>query len=74
MSENDDLKIAIERLTKAIRRSNNLAWSVLRGLFYSVGWIIGLALIATLVVYLLPNIGDSNIIGRFIREMANATK
>ena len=72
--EDKELKNSIDRLEYAIRRSNNLGWTVLRGIFYSVGWIIGLGLIATIVFYILPKTGDGNIIGRFIHSMADAVK
>jgi len=72
MAENEDKLVkAIDKLTKATHRSNNLGWMVLRGIFYSIGWIIGLALIATLIYYTLPLIGEGNALGRFVHAIAN---
>lgn len=72
--ENDKLIESINRLEKATRRTTNLGWNVLRGLFYSFGWVIGLALIATLAIYILPLIGEGNAVGKFIQAIASAVK
>ena len=69
--EQDKLNKALNRLEKSIRRLNNLGWTILRGLFYSIGWIIGLATIATLIFYILPAIGEGNALGKFIHAIAN---
>ncbi|MEI8061239.1 MAG: hypothetical protein WCG99_03010 [Candidatus Berkelbacteria bacterium] len=74
MNEDKELTKSIEKLVKATRRSNSLGWMLLKGIFYSIGWIIGLGLIATILFYLLPKTGDGNIIGQWIRSMANAVR
>jgi len=71
--ENNDLGDSISKLTKAIKRSNNLWWSFLRGIFYSFGWVLGLAIIATLAYYLLQKIDNGNLLGRLIQAIANTT-
>ncbi|PIU24402.1 hypothetical protein COT12_01250 [Candidatus Berkelbacteria bacterium CG08_land_8_20_14_0_20_39_8] len=70
----DKLTEEITKLEKATRRANNLGWMILKGIFYSIGWVFGLALIAVILYYLLPRIGDGNIIGRFIHAMADAIR
>jgi len=70
----EELMHAINKLERTTRRSNNLGWAVLRGIFYSFGWIIGLAIIATILFYLLPKTGESNFIGKFIHAMSNALR
>ncbi len=74
MEEEDKLVKAINRLEKTTRRTNNLGWAVLRGIFYSFGWIIGIGVIATIIIYILPKTGEGNVIGHFIRAMANALR
>lgn len=74
MEDEDKLNKSINRLERSIRRSNNLGWNVLRGLFYSFGWIIGLGVVATILIYILPKTGEGNVIGHFIRAMANALR
>jgi len=74
MNEDNKLIESIERLEKATRRTTSLGWNVLRGLFYGFGWVIGLALIATLAIYILPLIGEGNAVGKFIQAIANAVK
>lgn len=74
MEEEKKLVESINKLEKATRRTTNLGWNVLRGLFYSFGWAIGLALIATLAIYLLPLIGEGNAVGKFIHAIANAVR
>ena len=74
MNEEKNFEKSIEKLERAIRRSNNLGWTILRGIFYSVGWVVGLALIATILFYLLPKTGEGNIVGKFIRAMADAIR
>ena len=70
----DKLTEEITKLEKATRRANNLGWMILKGIFYNIGWVFGLALIAVILYYLLPRIGDGNIIGRFIHAMADAIR
>ena len=70
--ENEKLVQSLRRLEKATRRSYNLGWTILRGIFYSIGWVIGLALITTLAIYILPLIGEGNAIGKFIHSLADA--
>lgn len=72
MNEEKELSKSIEKLTKATHRSNNLGWMLLKGIFYSIGWAIGLGIIATILFYLLPKTGDGNIIGKFFRAMSDA--
>lgn len=73
--ENDTSLIAsIDRLKKATDRSNSLGWMILKGIFYSIGWVIGLGLIATLLVYILPKTGEGNILGKFFHAMSNALR
>lgn len=72
MNDDNELRKSIDHLTHAIKRSNNLGWAILRGVFYSFGWIIGIALIATIIFYILPQAGEGNIIGRFVHSMADA--
>lgn len=72
--ENDKLIESINRLEKATRRTTNLWWTILRGLAHGFGWVIGLALIATLAIYILPLIGEGNAVGKFIQAIANAVK
>jgi len=74
MEDNKELIKSTEKLIKATRRSNSLGWMLLKGIFYSIGWIIGLGLIATILFYLLPKTGDGNIIGQWIHSMANAVR
>ncbi|MEI6144336.1 MAG: hypothetical protein WCP91_01920 [Candidatus Berkelbacteria bacterium] len=74
MNEEKELVKSIEKLAKATSRSNSLGWMLLKGIFYSFGWIIGLGLIATILVYLLPKTGDGNVVGRLIHSMANAVR
>lgn len=74
MDTQDKLIEAINRLEKATRRTTNLWWTVLRGLAHGFGWVIGLALIATLAIYILPLIGESNALGKFIHTIADAVK
>lgn len=73
MSEEETKKLvhSINRLEKAVRRSYDLWWAILRGVFYSIGWIIGLAILATLTIYLLPKIPETNSVGRFIQAVIN---
>ncbi len=73
MTEEDQDKLvkAINRLTRATQRSYNLGWSILRGIFYSIGWVIGLAVLAVIAYYLLPAIDDKNAIGRFVHAVVN---
>ena len=71
VEEEDRLIKALNRLEKSIRRSTNLGWSVLRGVFYSFGWAIGLALLVTIAIYILPKIGEGNVFSRFIQTIAN---
>lgn len=68
----EELIHAINKLERTTRRSNNLGWAVLRGIFYSIGWIIGIGIIATILFYLLPKTGEGNVVGNFIRAMSNA--
>jgi len=75
MAEDEDRLIkALNRLERSTRRSTNLGWSILRGIFYSFGWAIGLALLATIAIYILPKIGEGNAIGRFIQAIANIVR
>lgn len=75
MVEDEDRLIkALNRLERSTRRSMNLGWSVLRGVFYSFGWAIGLALIVTLAIYILPKTGEGNIFSRFIHAIANLVR
>jgi hypothetical protein len=75
MVENEDKLInAIDRLEKATRRTTNFWWTILRGLAHGFGWVIGLALIATLAIYILPLIGEGNAVGKFIQAIASAVK
>ena len=70
----DKLIKAINRLEGATRRSTNLGWSILRGVFYSFGWAIGLGLLVTIAIYILPKIGEGNIFSRFIQTIANIVR
>jgi len=70
--ERDKLIKAINELFRATKRSYSLGWTVLRGVFYSIGWVIGLAFIATFLFYLLPKTGEGNIVGKFIHLMSDA--
>ncbi|MCX6810588.1 MAG: hypothetical protein NTY30_02540 [Candidatus Berkelbacteria bacterium] len=74
MEENKELSKSIDKLIKVMHRSNSLGWMLLKGIFYSIGWIIGLGLIATILFYLLPKTGDGNIIGHWLHSMANAVR
>jgi len=72
MGDDVELIEAIDKLVRATKRTNNLGWAVLRGIFYSFGWIIGIGIIATILFYLLPKTGEGNVVGNFIRAMSNA--
>lgn len=76
MAEEDQDKLikAINRLTKVTQRSYSIGWAILRGIFYSIGWIIGLAILATLAIYILPKFGEGNVVGKFLQEIADAIK
>jgi len=76
MAEEDQDKLvkAINRLERAVRKSTDLGWNILRGVFYSFGWAIGLALLATLAIYILPKIGEGNVFSRFIQTIANLVR
>ena len=75
MTEDEDRLIkALNRLERSTRKSTNLGWNILRGIFYSFGWAIGLALLATIAIYILPKIGEGNAIGRFIQAIANIVR
>ena len=72
--ENEKLVAAIEKLEKATKKTTHLGWNVLRGFFYSIGWIIGLAFLATIAIYILPIIGEGNAVGKFVHAIANAIR
>jgi hypothetical protein len=74
MDENKEQTKSIEKLTKAMQRSNSLGWMFLKGIFYSMGWIVGLALIAMVLYYILPKTGEGNILGRFVHAMSDAIR
>jgi len=60
---------SINRLEKAVKRSYDLWWTILRGVFYSIGWIIGLTVLATITIYLLPKIPETNSVGKFVQAL-----
>jgi hypothetical protein len=72
--ENEKLIAAINKLEKTTNRATHLGWNVLRGFFYSIGWIIGLAFLATMAIYLLPIIGEGNAIGKFVHSIVGAIR
>lgn len=72
MKDEDKLITAIDKLEKAQKKSNSLLWSFLKGMFNSVGWVIGLALLTTLLIYLVPRISDSNFMGKFLKATSEA--
>ena len=74
MEDEDKLIKALNRLERVVRRSTNLGWSILRGIFYSFGWAIGLALLATIAIYILPKTSGGNVVGRFIQTIANLVR
>lgn len=74
MSEEKNLVESIDKLKKATDRSNSLGWMILKGIFYSIGWVIGLGIIATILFYVLPQTGEGNFIGKFIRAMADSLR
>lgn len=71
MNEDNKLIESIERLEKATRKTTSLGWNVLRGICYSIGWAVGLALLVTLAIYTLPKIGEGNAVGQFVQSIAN---
>ena len=75
MNEDHDRLIkAVDRLEAATRRTTHLGWNILRGFFYSIGWIIGLAFLATVAIYILPLIGEGNALGKFIHAIVGAIR
>lgn len=74
MENEKELTESIKRLEKAVKRSNSLGWTALKGIFNSLGWVIGLAAIATITIYVLQVISDGNALGRFLRAMSEISK
>ncbi|MFA5157859.1 MAG: hypothetical protein WC451_01530 [Patescibacteria group bacterium] len=74
MENEKNLIESIIKLKRATDRSNSLGWMILKGIFYSIGWVIGLGIIATILFYILPQTGEGNIIGKFIHAMSDALR
>ena len=73
----DDLNRSITKLEKAVRRQNNLGWTFLRGVFYGIGWFIGGALLAAVLIYILAQMPESSALGKFthnILDLVDKTK
>ena len=72
--EQDKLVKAINRLDKSTRLSNNLGLSFVRGVVYSIGTVLGIAVITALTIFLLSKIGKGNAIGQFFSIIVNVTR
>lgn len=73
MNKTEKLNKSIDRLATRIRNSNNLGLVFLRGIIGSVGTIVGLAILAMIVLYLIGRFSESSIIGKFLNLIANLT-
>lgn len=59
----------IKKLTQAIRKSTNLWWNFLRGIFYGFGFFIGSAFLAAILIYVLSKIQGWAYIGDIIKKI-----
>lgn len=65
----EDLDKELKKLTKAIKKSNNLWWSFLRGTTYGLGIIVGTAILFALLVYVLTRIEGWAYIGQYAHNI-----
>ncbi len=69
--ESEELKKSVEKLSRAVGKSNNLGWAILRGIFYSVGWVFGLTLIGIIAFYILRHVPAESQIGKLLQAISN---
>jgi hypothetical protein len=58
----------VKQLVKYERRLSSLAWNFWRGIVYGLGFFIGSALLAALIIYILGRVEDGSAVGRYLQD------
>jgi len=74
MEDKDDLTKAIKELIFYEKRQTSIGWIFLRGVAYGLGFFIGSAILATVVILLLSKIEGLGIIGGTVHQIIEAVK
>ena len=65
----DELKIEIKKLTRAIKKSNTLWWAFLHGAMSGFGVIVGAAILVALFVYILSKVEGWAYVGNYAHNV-----
>lgn len=73
--DDQELKKALVDMAKAQKKLSSLWLTFCRGVFYGLGFFIGSAILATVVIYILSKLEGWGTIGSFIQNIVdNASK
>ena len=69
-----ELHDVLHELTDSQKKQANLWWNFWHGVVYGFGVFIGSAILATLLIYLITNLGikDNSVIGHVIQKIVDA--
>ena len=74
ISHDDELKFYIKRLAKYERKLSSLSWNFWRGVVYGLGFFIGSAILAAVLIYVLSRIQGWGWIGQAGQDIINIMK
>ena len=66
-----ELNSDIKKLTKVVNKSNSLWLAFFRGIFYGLGFFIGSAILAAVLIYILSRLQGWAYIGDVIQKILN---
>ncbi len=74
MLPDDDLKYYTRQLARYERKLSSLSWNFWRGVVYGLGFFIGSAILAALLIYILSGIEGWGNIGKFVHDIIQILK
>lgn len=72
--EDQELKKALEKMAETQKRSNSLALTFLKGIVNGLGFFIGSAILAAVLIYVLSKIEGWSTFGGFIKQILDASQ
>ena len=69
--EQKELIVSMDKLNNAVCKQNNLFYSFGRGVLNGLGFFVGSAVLAAVLIYILAKLPDTNSVGHFLHNIVD---